>query len=333
MRSTNKSAAARLLIIIGRGLAAGFATDLVWQLQQGGFETRIAFTPEADGWAAPEPYRVLSGVPVFFTEPHPLWVDKSEPFAATVAVGLSTGLLADIANGAGHSPAIDLFLKRGGPLLVLHEPFPAEAEPIVRACASRGHILRELPAVPGQWRAAFEQTFADLVLFLSRRRQLETMPVVVSRTIPEQLSALAGDPPAWKAELERHLRRLGFPKPTDSLNDAAPLLIETYEGPFPVRSKKARGSTLTVTLDLSEADQTPATQARGIRVRFAHPDAPEAAVRSAVESGWLIVRRQPHGHLLVTDSTGDRLLPNVTAQPAFSRLAELLADRLAHSAG
>lgn len=333
MRSTSKSAAARLLIVIGRGLAAGFAPDLVWQLQQGGFETRIAFASEAEGWAAPETLRALSGAAVLFREPHPAWADRAEPFAATVAIGLSSATLSDITKGAARGPAVELFLRRGGPLFALHEAFAEDCAPIIRECASRGHTLFELPRLPGTWRSAFERFFADLVLFLSRRGPLESFPVVVSRIIPEQLSALAGDPPAWKAELERHLRRLGFPRPTTAPDATTRLLIETYEGPFPVRSKKSRGTALSVTLDPTEAEMASNLSSDALCVRFVHPDAPQSGIDTLTESGVLVIRRQPQGHLIVTDTGGDRLLPAVSAQPAFQRLAELLADRLAQSAG
>ncbi|HEY9068637.1 MAG TPA: hypothetical protein VIV61_00150, partial [Candidatus Ozemobacteraceae bacterium] len=193
--------------------------------------------------------------------------------------------------------------------------------------------LRELPPVPGQWRSTFEQTFADLVLFLSRRTRLQTMPVVVSRTIPAPFASLAGSPPDWKNQLERCLRKLGFPAPTDNAENEAPLLIETYEGPFPLRRKKGRTESLGITLDPSELDEAPSAPGRRLRVRFLHPDAPASGVRHLAESGWIVVRRQPNGHLIVTEASGDRLIPDVTAQSAFLRFAEFLADRLAHAAG
>jgi len=333
LRSKSNPPAARLLIVIGRGLAAGFAHDLVWQLQQGGFETRIALSPEADGWAAPETLRHLSGAPILSGDPRPAWADRSEPFAATVGVGLPTSTLADIANGAPRSPAIELLLRRGGPLIFLHEPLPADAAPTLRACAVRGYTLRELPPVPGQWRSAFEQMFADLVLFLSRRNRLQSMRVVVSRTVPEPLISLAGAPPDWKHQLERCLVKLGFPAPSPNQDDEAPLHIETYEGPFPLRKKKGRTETLGITLDPTGLEETTAAPARHLRARFVHPDAPETGVRALAESGWIVVRRQPNGHLIVTESSGDRLIPDVTAQSAFLRFAEFLADRLAHAAG
>jgi len=333
LRSKSKPAAARLLIVIGRGLAAGFAPDLVWHFQQGGFETRIALVPEAEGWAAPESLRALSGAPVLFHEPYPAWVERADVFAATVAIGLSPATISDLTRGVARASALDLMLRRGGPLFLLHEPFPGEGGPIARECTALGHTLVELPHHPGTWRKTFERLLSDVVLLLSRRSSLAAFPVAVSRTVPAPLATLAGDAPAWLAELKRHLRRLGFP-----VSDAAPeqtprIHIETYEGPFPLPDKKGRSSALSVTLDPTAAESVSPALPGALHVRFVHPDVPEAAVKALAGTGTLGVRRQPLGHLIVTDSSGDRLLPDVTAQPAFLRFAELLADKLSQPAG
>ncbi len=329
MRSKSKPAAARLLIVVGRGLAAGFAPDLVWQFQQGGFETRMALVPEAEGWAAPEALRTLSGAPVLFHEPHPVWAERTDPFAATVAIGLPQATISDIARGVSRAPAIDLVLRRGGPLFLLHEPFSDEGGPVARECAALGHTLVELPHHPGAWRETFEHLLADVVLLLSRRSSLASFPVAVSRTVPAPLDTLAGDAPAWLAELKRQLRRLGFP----ASEEVPRLHIEIYEGPFPLPARKGRSSALSVTLDPTAAETTSLAAPGALHVRFVHPEAPETAVNALVETGTLVVRRQPPGHLIVTDASGNRLIPHVTAQPAFLRFAELLADRLSQPAG
>lgn len=333
MRSKSKPAAARLLIVVGRGLAAGFAPDLVWQFQQGGFETRVALAPEADGWAAPEALRALSGSPVLFREPHPAWVERTDVFAATVAIGLSPATISDLARRVARTPAIDLMHRRGGPLFLLHEPFSDEDGPVARECAALGHTLVELPHHPGVWRNTFERLLSDVVLLLSRRSSLAAFPVAVSRTVPAPLATLAGDAPAWLAELKRQLRRLGFPA-SDATPEKAPRLhIETYEGPFPLPAKRGRSSALSVTLDPTAAETVSFAPSSELHVRFLHPDIPETAVRALAETGMLVVRRQPLGHLIVSDDAGDRLLPDVTAQPAFLRFAEFLADRLSQPAG
>lgn len=333
MRSKSKPAAARLLIVVGRGLAAGFAPDLVWQFQQGGFDIRIALAPEAEGWAAPETLRTLSGAPVLFHEPHPAWAERTELFAAAVAIGLPPATISDLTRGVARAPAIDLMLRRGGPLFLLHEPFPDEGGPIARECAALGHTLVELPQHPGAWRNTFERLLSDVVLLLSRRGSLAAFPVAVSRTVPASLATLAGDAPAWLAELKRQLRRLGFPL-SDAVSEETPRLhIETYEGPFPLPAKKGRSSALSVTLDPTAAETLSPAPPGALHVRFVHPDAPEAAVNALAKAGTLVVRRQPSGHLIVTDASGDRLLPDVTAQPAFLRFAELLADRRSQPAG
>ncbi|HOT27850.1 MAG TPA: hypothetical protein PLU72_06655 [Candidatus Ozemobacteraceae bacterium] len=329
MRSKSKPAAARLLIVVGRGLAAGFAPDLVWHFQQGGFEIRIALAPEAEGWAAPEALRALSGAPVLFHEPHPAWAERTDVFAATVAIGLPPATLSDLTRGVARTPAIDLMLRRGGALFLLHETLPESGEPIARECAALGHTLVELPQHPGMWRKTFERLLSDVVLLLSRRESLAAFPVAVTRTVPAPLATLAGDAPAWLAELRRQLRRLGFPT-----SEKAPMLhIETYEGPFPLPAKKGRSSALSVTLDPTASETVPPAPPGAFHVRFVHPDAPETAVKTLAATGTLVVRRQPLGHLIVTDGSGDRLLPDVTAQPAFLRLAELLADRRSQPAG
>lgn len=333
MRSKSKPAAARLLIVVGRGLAAGFAPDLVWHFQQGGFETRIALAPEAEGWAAPEALRALSGSPVLFHEPHPAWAERIDTFAATVAIGLPPATISDLTRGVARAPAIDLMLRRGGPLFLLHEPFSDEGGPVARECAALGHTLVELPQRPGTWRKTFERLLSDVVLLLSRRSSLATVPVAVSRTVPEPLAPLAGDPPAWLVDLKRQLRRLGFPVSEAAPDEASRLHIETYEGPFPLSPNKGRSSALSVTLDPMEAISASPVSPNVFHVRFVHPDAPEPAIRALAGTGTLVVRRQPLGHLIVTDDTGDRLIPDVTAQPAFLRFAELLADKRFQPAG
>lgn len=326
MRSKSKRPGPRLLIFCGRGFAATAVLELLPLLTQAGFEPRLAFLEETPGWVPVEAAKRLSGASPFLGPvsgiPDPAWVAHPEPFVATIALGLPRALLHQFATGSSSHPALELMTRRGGPVFVWMGEEEIAGEPLPDLSLRGVLELRVLPKHPGQMRSAVERAFAEFTAARHRRFTLGKRTFSLRREVPEALRSLAGSSPAWCDELHRRLRLIGMQEPSSPT--APDLLIDLYEGPFPVQTSHGA-------LQISFAPE-PVTngsdQVARLRLRFLHPEAPPEAVQAIVASGVITIIRSESGDLTWHDAHGKRLLPDLLERPALGRFVDLLADRL-----
>lgn len=167
----------------------------------------------------------------------------------------------------------------------------------------------------------FEQVFSEIVTVLHQQATLGEFSARVIRSVPSLFDTIACGEPTWHADLSRRIRLAGFATPPED-PARSDVLIETFEGPFPVPPKK--GKKIVLTFDPNRENLPEAK----VRLRFVHPEISPKALKQFTNAGVITVLRAPDGDLkLVTDS-GSRLIPNLGERPANQKLLEIVINEL-----
>ncbi len=305
MKSRTRTNKTRVLIAFGKGIAGTLALELAMLFAHGGSEVRAALIDNSGDWVAEAPLKQICGHSPFTATHQPGWFFAGLQYDAAVVVAPSTLFQQQLLSGVTADPLVDYILGSCRQISILQnrQQIPTESDNFGR------FVISELPAQQMKLPQFFQKTFADLTARMAARALNRRRSASIIYAVPEALRHVTGPCPAWL-----HRLRNALEKGNISLSKASgqvDIAISAYDGPG---------------IDLDGRLCPSATELEenaGLRVVFVGPETP-----AKPDSRHIFIRRLPNG-LTVIDRHGTRLIPDVTGQCCFSRLAEYLLNCLA----
>ncbi|MBF0545396.1 MAG: hypothetical protein HQM08_13230 [Candidatus Riflebacteria bacterium] len=211
MRSTNPKNNSTL-VFIGPGPSATGAIFMIHALKQAGFDVYPAFFQKTEDWVGINTIKTLTGHEVLRNSHRPDWTERKATILFSIAWNQPFGLLSDFENSSSSDEVMDFLIKSKSPTLIISE----------EKANFTDHPLREkiFPyiwsycQVPTNLFRAIDQTenfFSEIINFFSRRKVAKTkITTAILRSVPQNLTNLAGDKPRWVKNLFETFQRGGL---------------------------------------------------------------------------------------------------------------------------
>lgn len=311
MTSRTRKNKTRVLIAFGKGIASTLALELAMLFCHAGTEVKAAFIDNAGEWLTEAPIKQISGHSVLTADKKPSWYFSEQRFSATMVISPSSLSQQQICNGASNDPIIEYIINSSPIIQVLQTK---QLMPGTNTYNPLTLSFYEIPGQPAQLRPVFHKLFADCTARLAALKQLQQKTFQLHYSLPEQLKKTFADLPLWVHRLERAILQAGL-RNSDPKATATDLFIQAYDGP----AFEASGGLC----HAGHASTPPASE--GLCVSFIPDHVPETSIAASDQN--IFIKRLSNG-LKIFDGNGTRLLPDITGQCAFSRLATYLTTLL-----
>lgn len=310
MKSRTRKSKTRVLIAFGKGIASTLALELAMLFSHSGAEVRAALIDNGSEWVAEAPLKQICGHSVLTVSHQPGWFFAGLKFDAGLVIGPSTLAQQQLTSGLTADPVIDYIKTSCRHLNILQnrQQLPADLEQI-----SSRISFNELPAQPMRCNQFFQKIFADITARLAAQALLKHSTSQIHYEVPPQLKTVAEPCPIWLHRFKTALESSGI-MPIDG-NQNPDIFISAYDGP----QIDCEGKLSTVSPEAKWHDNARLT------VSFIAPETADSAINASRQH--IQVKRLANG-LVVYDQNGPRLLPDVSGQCCFERLAEFLAVNL-----
>lgn len=284
-----------------------------------GAEVRAAFIDNGGEWLAEAPLKQVCGHSVLTATHHPGWFFAELPFDATVVVAPSSLTQHQLVTGLTADPVVNFIIAHSQMIRILQtrQLLPAEIDP-----AAQHLNFLELPAQPLHLSQFFQKVLACVTSQLGGRARLGKKTFSLSHDVPESLKAVVPTKPAWVQRLSGALTTSGLKQHEHKTGNlkSAEIVISAYDGPTVDASGKVH---------FSLPDQEDASSAV-LNVTFIASQIADASIHGNHQH--IYVKRLNNG-LMLFDAHGPRVLPDLTGQCCYSRLAAYLATSLSREAG
>ncbi len=266
----------------------------------GGSEIRAALIDNANDWVAEAPLKQICGHSPLTAAHQPSWFFAGLQYDVAVVVAPSTLFQQQLLSGVTADPLIEYILGRCRMVCILQnrQQMPAESADNERFFCS------ELPQQQMKLPHFFQKVFADLTARMAAKTLNRRLSATITYAVPEALVHSTGPCPAWLQRFKNALekRNIGIAE----AEEQADMVISAYDGPG-------------VDTDGRLCQSVPQFKgSAAYQVIFVGPETPVNPDRRQI-----FIQRLPNG-LTVIDTHGTRLIPDVTGQCCFSRLAEYL---------
>lgn len=311
MTSRTRKNKTRVLIAFGKGIASTFALELAMLFCHAGTEVKAVFIDSAGEWLTEAPVKQITGHSVLSANNKPSWFFSEQRFSATMVICPSSLTQQHICNGVSNDPIIEFIINSSPTIQIL------QTKPLMPSTSNYNPLtlsFYEIPGQPAQLRPVFHKVFAECTARLAAFKQLQQKTFQLHYSLPEQLQTTFADLPLWVHKLERAILQAGLQSSAPEAT-SADLFIQAYDGP-----KVDSAGCLC-------HEQNGATHPvnEGLCVTFVSEKFPDTAITASNQN--ILIKRLSNG-LMIFDGNGTRLLPDITGQCAFARLAIYLTTLL-----
>lgn len=311
---TKKKSKARVLIVFGKGIASTLALELAMLFSHSGAEVRAAFIDNGGEWLAEAPLKQVCGHSVLTATHQPGWFFAELPFDATVVITPSSLTQQQLVTGITADPVVNFIIRHSQIIRILQtrQLMPAEAD-----SAAQHLNFIELPAQPLHFSLFFQKVLASVIAQLSARARLGKKTFSLCHNVPDPLKAVVATKPAWVQRLTGALTASGLKQHEHETakDKAIEIAISAYDGP----AVDASGKLHFVIPALTHQHNA------GMTVTFVAAQIADEAIHGDYQH--IYIKRLSNG-LMLFDKHGPRLLPDLTGQCCYSRLAAYLATSL-----
>lgn len=313
MKSRTRTNKSRVLIALGKGIASTLAIELAMLFLHGGSEVKFAIIDGGEDWAAEAPLKQMSGHSALTSKHKPGWFYAGLRFDATVLVAPSNLTQQQLITATTADPVVEFILNSGNNYRILQNRplLPDNHDDLLPR-----FVFNELPAQPLRLSQFFQKIFAETTAKIASLARLQNLSATITYAAPVQISAHTDSEPGWVKRLRLALINNGF-KITAESGDAD-VLISAYDGPQVCPEGRLFHSLPT----LEASSQT------RLKMIFVSSGVADNLIEGTPDT--VFIRRNPDS-LTLFDCHGPRLLPDVTGQCCFARLADYIVTHLSRS--
>lgn len=275
-----------------------------------GAEVRAAFLDSAGEWLTEAPLKLVCGHSVLTATHQPGWFFAGQPFDATLVVSPSAQTQQQLISGLAGDAVTEFIVRHSQIIRILQTK---QLMPIEADFAGRSISFMELPAQPLRLSEVFQKTLASVTAQLAARARLGKTVCTIRHEVPQPLQAVVPANPLWLQRLTGALNENGLN--TGDSSRSPDLVINAYDGPA------VNGDGV---LDFSAPASGDTDQAR-LTVTFVAEQAADSSITA--DQNHIFIKRQ-HNGLKLFDIHGPRLLPDVSGQCCYARLAAYLVTTL-----
>ena len=316
MTFRTRKSKARVLLILGKGIASSLATELAMLFCHAGCEVKVALIDNGHEWVSESVIRQISGSAPLTATHRPGWFFSQQPFDLTIAISPASLTQQLLQAGITSDPILEFILQKSPILWILQESgqVPDDHEDIDPRL-----LFRALPAQPQQLSPFYQKIFAECTAWLAARRKISRKTYWLNYQIPEQLKVIANIRPTWLVRFDRALQACGL-NPASS-HQEADLLISAYDGP----QLDADNRLVFVEPVVPEREDC---RSGSLQVVFT---APEIDLQTLTASQNLFLVQRRNNALHVADAHGIRAIPDISGQCCFTRFCAQLVNHLSRA--